>query len=72
MAELLEISADELGMEQNFFLLGGHSMLGAQLIARLDRLYGAEISLRYLFDHPTAAAIAAEVERQLAETAEAG
>jgi amino acid adenylation domain-containing protein len=70
MAELLEISEDELGMEQNFFLLGGHSMLGAQLIARLDRLYGAEVSLRYLFDHPTPAAIAAEVERQAAETAE--
>jgi amino acid adenylation domain-containing protein len=68
MAELLEISEDELGMEQNFFLLGGHSMLGAQLIARLDRLYGAEVSLRYLFDHPTPAAIAAEVERQAAES----
>jgi amino acid adenylation domain-containing protein len=71
MAELLEVSEDELGMEQNFFLLGGHSMLGAQLIARLDRLYGAEVSLRYLFDHPTPAAIAAEVERQVAELAEA-
>jgi hypothetical protein len=46
-------------------------MLGAQLIARLDRLYGAEVSLRYLFDHPTPAAIAAEVERQVAELAEA-
>jgi amino acid adenylation domain-containing protein len=66
MAELLEVSEEEIGMDENFFLLGGHSMLGAQLIARLDRLYGAEISLRYLFDHPTPAAIAAEVEQQVA------
>jgi hypothetical protein len=44
-------------------------MLGAQLIARLDRLYGAEISLRYLFDHPTPDAIVAEVERQTAANA---
>ncbi len=53
-------------MDQNFFLLGGHSMLGAQLIVRLEDLFGVEISLRYLFDHPTLAEIAAEVERQMA------
>jgi hypothetical protein len=46
-------------------------MLGAQLIARLDRIYGAEVSLRYLFDHPTAAAISGEVERQVAQGAAA-
>ncbi len=62
LAELLEVP--EVGVDQNFFLLGGHSMLGAQLIARLEELYGAEISLRYLFDHPTPAELAAEVERQ--------
>jgi acyl carrier protein len=53
-------------MHQNFFLLGGHSMLGAQLIVRLEDMFGVEIGLRYLFDHPTVAEIAAEVERQMA------
>jgi amino acid adenylation domain-containing protein len=66
VAELLDVDVDEIGMDQNFFLLGGHSMLGAQLIVRLEDMFGVEISLRYLFDHPTLAAIAAEVERQLA------
>jgi amino acid adenylation domain-containing protein len=64
VAELLEV--DEVGANQNFFLLGGHSMLGAQLIVRLEELFGVEIPLRYLFDHPTPAEIAAEVERQIA------
>ncbi len=64
VGELLDI--EEIGMNQNFFLLGGHSMLGAQLIVRLEEMFGVEISLRYLFDHPTLAEIAAEVERQLA------
>jgi acyl carrier protein len=41
-------------------------MLGAQLIVRLEDLFGVEISLRYLFDHPTLAEIAAAVERQMA------
>jgi acyl carrier protein len=66
MAELLDVDVGELGIDQNFFLLGGHSMLGAQLIVRLEDLFGVEISLRYLFDHPTLAEIAAEVERQMA------
>jgi amino acid adenylation domain-containing protein len=73
MAELLEV--DALGADQNFFLLGGHSMLGAQLIVRLEAMFNAEISLRYLFDHPTPALIAAEVKRQLeglSDTAVAG
>ena len=64
VAELLDI--EEIGMNQDFFLLGGHSMLGAQLIVRLEDMFGVEISLRYLFDHPTPAEIAAEVERQMA------
>ncbi len=64
MAELLDI--EEIGMNQNFFLLGGHSMLGAQLIVRLNDMFGVEVSLKYLFDHPTLAEIVAEVERQMA------
>jgi amino acid adenylation domain-containing protein len=67
VAELLDIDLGEIGMDQNFFLLGGHSMLAAQMIVRLENLFGVEISLRYLFDNPTLAAIAAEAERQMAE-----
>lgn len=64
LGELLDVS--DIGAHQNFFLLGGHSMLGAQLIVRLENLFNVEISLRYLFDHPTLAEIAAEVEGQMA------
>ena len=64
VAELLDI--EEIGMNENFFLLGGHSMLGAQLIVRLEDMFGVEISLKYLFEHPTLVEIAAEVERQMA------
>jgi len=65
LAELLDVP--DIGMHENFFLLGGHSMLGAQLIVRLEQLFDVEITLRYLFDHPTLAEIAAGVERQMAE-----
>jgi amino acid adenylation domain-containing protein len=65
VAELLEMP--EVGIDQNFFLLGGHSMMGAQLILQLRERFGVEVSLRYLFDHPTPAELAVEVERRIEE-----
>jgi amino acid adenylation domain-containing protein len=64
LTELLDVAS--IGSTENFFLLGGHSMLGAQLIVRLEKQFGVEITLRFLFDHPTLAEIAAEVDRQMA------
>lgn len=64
VADLLDL--EEVEMEQNFFLVGGHSMLGAQLIVRLNEMFDVEISLKYLFDHPTPVEISAEVERHMA------
>ncbi len=60
LANLLNV--DKVGREENFFLLGGHSLLGAQLIAELRRVFGVEISLQALFEAPTVAALSAEVE----------
>jgi amino acid adenylation domain-containing protein len=65
VADLLGLPA--IGVDDNFFLLGGHSMLGAQLIIRLGERYDVEVTLRYLFDHPTATALAVEVQTQRAE-----
>jgi amino acid adenylation domain-containing protein len=54
-----------IGVADNFFLLGGHSLLGTQLIARLRDAFGVELSLRSVFDHPTLEDLALEVERAL-------
>lgn len=54
---------DSLSMEDNFFMLGGHSLLGTQLIARIRDVFGVEITLRVLFDNATVAGISAEIER---------
>lgn len=47
----------------NFFLLGGHSLLGAQLILRIQETFGVALALRDIFDHPTAVGIATEIAR---------
>jgi acyl carrier protein len=60
----------QVGVEENFFVLGGHSLLGAQLIARIRDRFGVELSLRTLFDHPTVESMAQAVEEQLIEEIE--
>jgi amino acid adenylation domain-containing protein len=49
----------------NFFNLGGHSLMGAQLMAKVHERFEVELSLRNLFDHPTIAEISSEIERLL-------
>jgi len=61
LGELLKLEA--IALDDNFFLLGGHSLLGAQLIARLREVFGVQIALRTLFEAATVAALAAEVDR---------
>ena len=52
----------QVGINDNFFLLGGNSLLGTQVIARLRSAFGVDVSLLSLFDKPTVAGIAAEIE----------
>jgi len=64
------LAVEGVSVEDNFFLLGGHSLLGTQLIVRVRDVFGVELSLRTLFDAPTIADLAAEIERaRLAEAA---
>ena len=47
--------------DDNFFMIGGHSMLGVQLVARIREMFGVKLTLRQLFDAPTVAALSSEV-----------
>jgi acyl transferase domain-containing protein len=54
-----------VGRDDNFFDLGGNSLLATQLNNRLrQRFEHAELSLRSLFDHPTVAGLAALIAEQ--------
>ncbi len=60
LAPLLKL--DRVGVNDNFFLLGGHSLLGTQVIARVSETFGVDLTLLKLFDHPTVAEMSAEIE----------
>ncbi len=61
IAPLLQV--DSVGVNDNFFMMGGHSLLGTQLITRIRDGFGVDLSLLSLFDHPTLAGMSAEIER---------
>ncbi|KAF8975161.1 hypothetical protein BGZ46_009381 [Entomortierella lignicola] len=46
------LKIDRVGRNDNFFMLGGHSLLSVQMIERLRRI-GFSLSVRSLFDTPT-------------------
>ena len=62
-SELLNISP--MGIHHNFFDLGGHSLLGTQLVSRVRKTFQIEMPLRTLFESPTIAGMAETVERLL-------
>jgi thioesterase domain-containing protein/aryl carrier-like protein len=57
---------DEVEPADNFFLAGGHSLLGTQLLVRLRNEFGVDLTLRQMFASPTIAGLAAQVEKHLA------
>jgi amino acid adenylation domain-containing protein len=69
LAQLLGL--EQVGVEDNFFMHGGHSLLGTQVIARLHDTFGVDLSLRSIFDFPTVAGLAAQVEGLLVAQLEA-
>jgi acyl carrier protein len=72
VADLVEtlLKIDHVSVDDNFFLLGGHSLFGTQLIARICKLFDVEMSLRDVFDAPTVARLSSRVETLLLQKVE--
>ena len=69
VASLLHLK--EVGKNENFFLLGGHSLLGTQVITKVRSCFDVELSLHTIFEHPTIAGLAAQIEQLLQNSASA-
>ncbi|MEU6602682.1 non-ribosomal peptide synthetase [Streptomyces flaveolus] len=69
-AAVAAVFTEVLGLERvepadDFFALGGHSILAAKIVARLRRRVGVELSIAAVFDHPTVAGLASAVRGAL-------
>ena len=53
-----------VGLRDNFFDLGGHSLAAIRLIGRINQMHNVELSIRHVFNNPTIEALAATVEQE--------
>jgi amino acid adenylation domain-containing protein len=59
------LNVNELSMTDDFFLMGGHSLLASRLVVRLGRELGISLPLRSAFEHATPATLSAHIAKVL-------
>ncbi|GEM_PF-727573 len=59
------LGIEGIGIYDNFFQLGGHSLLGTQLVSRLRKIFSVQIPLSVLFEKSTVSGLAEFIEEQV-------
>src|SRR6185437_3799995 len=55
------------GIDDNFFALGGHSLMAVQILSKLDRMIGKSFQLAVLFKYPDIRSLAAFIDQDRKE-----
>ena len=57
------LGVNPVGVHDNFFDLGGHSLAAAQIVSRVAETFGQDLGLTALFETPTVASLAKAIAR---------
>lgn len=60
-AGVLDIEDQPIGIDHNFFQLGGHSLRATTLVSQIEKVLGAQIPLAEIFRSPTIREMAASI-----------
>ncbi|HEY5854408.1 MAG TPA: amino acid adenylation domain-containing protein [Aldersonia sp.] len=55
------LGAAQVGMDDDFFALGGNSLLATRIVARVNEVMGTGIGVRDIFEYPGVAALASRI-----------
>ncbi|MEU2758456.1 amino acid adenylation domain-containing protein, partial [Streptomyces albidoflavus] len=71
-AEVLGLEWDQVSAEEDFFSLGGNSVLSLRVIARVRTMFDIDPSARVMFDFPTVSGLAGKIEEMIIAEIENG
>ena len=57
------LGLDQVGVFDDFFALGGHSLLSTRIVARIKEAFAVEVPLHRIFSDPTVAALSAALRQ---------
>ncbi|UPW84182.1 non-ribosomal peptide synthetase [Lysinibacillus sp. Ag94] len=56
---------EDVGVESNFFKIGGHSLLGVKIISKINKAFETELRLRDIFETPTIRELASKIDNEI-------
>jgi amino acid adenylation domain-containing protein len=64
------VGVQTIGMDDNFFTIGGHSLLGTQFVMRARQAFGVKLTLRDIFETESVAEISQKIEELILDDLE--
>jgi amino acid adenylation domain-containing protein len=63
------LKQSNIGLKDDFFRLGGNSLLAAQVVVNVQHVFGIDLPMRSVFEKPTVEGLAREIETHILEAA---